>query len=737
MLKKSLLSKSPLHSWEQFEQFIHEILDIGGFKHQGNIKIQGRQTDIWCTITNPLIFARVLVECKSTKSNSSLPLSHVTEFCSRLALARTSGIADLGWIITNHSISDNAWSIIKDAHLEGACNILQPQELLSKLLDLPSYLSQAGLNLPRSETGYVDSFVKVTTELGKHYNKKDTFFGLFEKWLDDSGRPLLLLLGDYGQGKTTCCEEIIRRFKDNGELLFGRIPLYIRLRDVANQGYNLSSMLRVCLQEQFGLDYHSFGLLQLLAKRGTFLFIFDGLDEITYTLRWTEVYEAFKQITGIIYPKNKVLVTSRPGAFPSGQNIINSLDSLAKLFPDNPNPNFTRVNFLVANLEYFNEKQVREAIANFGIKDTDKVIDLMGDVHDLTDLSRRPITLKMILESLDQLQDKDIHTPADLYRNYTSKWLARDGWRSNIESISLEYGRDLKQEFLENLAWSMYQKNVLFVDTAFIEECIKNHCGNFIDLSDTIRAFSKEVAVCSFLDTRPNGTLSFSHKSFFEYFVARYLASLEPEELGNFLSSNVLDYEVLAFLCHIVDWQKSIANNLNNIEQNRVLAANFLHASAISGFPIVCHVKLLKDSVVRCKSTNIINIVLADSDPRLVGLASNNLIDITLARCNIGNIELESKYNVHAEFKETIVANIKVVVEGVLTLNLASSCINGGSVEMYEKCELVIDGNVSLSGVIFDSFNNISVILNGNLLTAIDRKNTLKGMGAISKTIIK
>lgn len=720
------------YSWQEFERFVAEILDLGGFEHKSNVKLQGRQTDVWCTVGNSLLSARVIVECKSTKGERSLPLSYVTEFCSRLSLARTSGMAELGWLVTNHSIPDNAWTIIKDAHLEGACSILHPRELLSKLIDLPRYLSQARLSFPTPVTGYVDPDLQVLTEVRKYYPHTVSFTALLDIWVGDPGRPLLLLLGDYGQGKTTSCEEIVRRYQNNEDLLRGRIPLFIRLRDVANQGYNLPALLRVCLQEHSGLNFYSFELIKYLAKRGMFVFIFDGLDEITYALRWTEVFEGFRQIARIAYPGNKIIVTSRPAAFPPKQSVVASLERLAQLFPESPSSHYARVNYLVAYLKYFDEQKIREAMLNFGVSDPDDLLGTMAGIHDLTDLARRPITLRMILESLEKIQLGEVHGHEDLYSLYTARWFSRDAWRSNIEATAVEFGRDLKQEFVESLAWTMLKEDLTQVDSSFVEEHIVKYCSDLGIVRDLVQAFSREMMVCSFLDYRRDGTLQFSHKSFYEFFIAKHLASLNDDDLLDALSTYLLEREILSFLDQLVDWNSFLYDNdiHKKVERSRTLAANILQSSAVSDLHPFCEVALPSNSRISCHSERQVCIEVIDSELSSLELMSESWVTLKIRSCGISDLEIGSSdgFEFHA-FASTVKQFSTGSVEGA-RIHLEDVSIEGGFLPRCQECEFTFEGKVSLTGLIFDSFEGVSVQSGGQCLEPSEGVKLLRSIGA-------
>jgi|GEM_PF-4709361 len=731
-------SEPAVFFWQHFEQFVADVLRLGGFTIRANAKVQGRQTDVWCTASNSLLSARVIIECKATKRNASLPLEYVTEFCNRLSLARASGTAELGWLITNYRIPDNAWLIIKDAHLDGACNILHPQELLAKLIDIPGYLSQLQLSLTRSVTGYVDPDLETVTAIGKNYASKSTFTRLLNEWLGDAGRPLLLLLGDYGQGKTTCCEEILHRYSANPTSFSGRIPLFIRLRDVANQGYNLASLFRVCLQEQFGLNYNSFELLDYLAKKGLFIFIFDGLDEITYTLRWSEIFEALKQITRIAYSKNKILITSRPGVFPPKTAIVHSLERVARLFPDLQNPNYPIASYLIAYLKYFKEPQIREAMAHFGIVRIDEALATMQSIHDLTDLAKRPITLRLILESLEPLRSGAIKGHADLYDRYTSRWLSRDGWRSNIESISIEVGRDLKREFVQDLAWDMYRSNALQIEASFVEENIRKHADEFQVTDELIRAFGKELAICSFLDSRKDGTLEFSHNSFLEYFLASYLASLDRSELLNALTRHAFDYEVLAFLTQLMDWESFVRNEIGSeVEHDRTLATNTIQASALANVPVVGMTRFLPGVGIRCNSDEAIITTVSESEPYSVEMISQVYLDLRFRSCNLVHLKARSPKELQIALEDTSINEIEIEGADLMHLSLIESSIAGGVVQGYQSCALKLQGAVRLQGVVFDNFKNLSIVCDGKSIPQNDNFKFMIERGARSKTQYK
>lgn len=241
-----------------------------------------------------------MVECKSSKNpKRTLPTSEVTDFCARFSLARSSGSADLGWLITNQSVPDSAWTTIREARLSGSCELFTFETLLNRIIDFTQYASNVRLMLSSVASEYVEPR---TVPLERSEGREPRFGTFLAEWLSNASSSVAFLLADYGQGKTTCCLRILGNWLDDRNYLSGRVPLYIRLRDVANQGYKLPAMLRVSLHEGLGLTYPSFEFLRYMANKGRLLFIFDGLDEVSFSAFWSEVGMALREITALATP---------------------------------------------------------------------------------------------------------------------------------------------------------------------------------------------------------------------------------------------------------------------------------------------------------------------------------------------------------------------------------------------------------------------------------------------------
>jgi hypothetical protein len=84
--------------------------------------------------------------------------------------------------------------------------------------------------------------------------------------------------------------------------------------------------------------------------------------------------------------------------------------------------------------------------------------------------------------------------------------------------------------------------------------------------------------------------------------------------------------------------------------------------------------------------------------------------------------------------KQTAINNVEISATHSLVLTLKDSSLINGTVKKYQKCHLVITGDVSLSGLIFDSFGNLTIEHDGISIPKDDNLNLMKILGARSIT---
>ena len=130
-------------------------------------------------------------------------------------------------------------------------------------------------------------------------------------WLDDPSSRHIALLGEYGQGKSTCALVFAHNIINSSATPANRIPILIELRGKAPSTLTPEELLATWAV-RFGIN--PMALMKLLVA-GRLLLIFDGFDEMAFIGQGDARVEHFRTIWQLAYPKAKILITGRPNFF--------------------------------------------------------------------------------------------------------------------------------------------------------------------------------------------------------------------------------------------------------------------------------------------------------------------------------------------------------------------------------------------------------------------------------------
>jgi len=388
-------NKSPYCSncaGESFEYHIARLFEIQGCEVKRNIKNFSTQTDFFAKHKHGFIKAGILVECKwKFNEKDTVKGDEVRIFNSSWELFNKSGTygsADKAFLVTNGRFSPEASEMAKNLNIE----LWTENDLIGQLIDFRPYLG----NL-------IDEYTK--SNLPGHYIELNSTSGvelaediktvLFE---DDSNS--LVVLGDYGCGKTSVCLKICYDFAlriMNGDSV-APLPIYIKLRKY-NKAVDIESLITNLLVNECKIQNANIITFKEFLLYSNTILIFDGFDEIAKRVDSAVKYEVLNEITKFVSDRTKVLITCRPNFFNQRQEFENIFKSSPIYFE----PNLKTVFFEEVEIADLSVKQIKEYIGSyenellkkgFNFIDFLKVLD---DVHDLWDLAKRPVLLNIII----------------------------------------------------------------------------------------------------------------------------------------------------------------------------------------------------------------------------------------------------------------------------------------------------------------------------------------------------
>lgn len=507
-----------------FELEVEQLLKLKGYSISRNELINGTQIDIIAKRNELLENICFVVECTDrdvpvgvdlVKQKAAVLLSLAGgEFLFRLMF-----VARNGFTAEAKAFASSQATVL----------LLTLTDLENQLVDFTPYINSYLHNYEKSsgmfkEGKLIDHYVELTAR-----DEQNRIIPLFtqevKNWLRDESNNLLFLLGEYGAGKTSFSRHLVYELIDEKyrkKQAQRYIPIIINLRDHRGGAPNFQQVITDTLVNLYGVHIHSFMAFEHLCSNGNILLVLDGFDEMTDKSDKQTLIDCFNQIYLLATLNTKIILTCRSNFFRSHSDVIELLKHFSITLPSSNTRNNSIVQLSFGNhgrvlyVEKLNRKQIGEFIkARFG-DDAESILTKIESIHDLSDLSTRPVLLDMILTTLPELLNlnKRINSAA-LYEHYTDRWTARDDWRVKIPL-------KIRQNFCEILAWVLHNAKMQEVDHIILEKALIKSLQKMVSSTDQLDKFKNDLQTCSFLVRVSNDDkFRFAHKSFLEYFVAR------------------------------------------------------------------------------------------------------------------------------------------------------------------------------------------------------------------------
>lgn len=299
------------------------------------------------------------------------------------------------------------------------------------------------------------------------------------------------------------------------------IPIIFNLREF-RASTSLQQLITDTLLNRYGVDLKSFRAFERMCAGGRVVIILDGFDEMTERSDRKTIVDAFHQVYLLAALDAKVILTCRSKFFRSHADLVSLLENFSIALTAPPDAEPLRISFerlaSVVTVERLGREQIRRFVERRFPDDVDEILATIDSIHDLTDLSTRPVLLDMILTTLPALAErkKKVNSAA-LYEHYTDRWTRRDDWR-------VVTPLETRQEFANTLAWLMHSSGLQEIDSIALGRLLVETIGAVTRSAEDLELFKNDIQTCSFLvRAAAGGTFRFAHRSFLEFFVARKL----------------------------------------------------------------------------------------------------------------------------------------------------------------------------------------------------------------------
>jgi len=567
---------------------------------------------------------------------------------------------------------------------------------------------------------------------------------------------ILMLVGDFGSGKSTILDRVFyeaaRARIDSKEQ---RFPILLRLRGIRQFG-DLWQFVETSLRDSQYISPPR-SVFDHELNEGRLIVMLDGFDEIYSGATAADRASYLETLRPLLKSRSPVVLSSRPTFFQSFDDMIASVRRLsakqqplerlpnfgldrakiAKAFGADLNKSLRRNDFArVLEIQQLDRSQIRAAIERQAeeIKrgtglSVASFEEHLYSIYDLEDLMSRPLLLDMILKTvatgaIDIRSQKTVGA-ATLYDLYTQQAANRDNERATANQLLTP---EIRLDACRAIARAMLDKGEIVLTSDEVEAAVQ------VSLNRTapegargarrrpdVGSAVTDVRTCSFLRFNEEGSLHFTHKSFYEFFVAQDLFVASGRSSRAFLDypRARLNRETIYFLASYVRDQEAFATFVKTRLRERQDEddRSFLYSLAFASGEVLEKSSLTGGTVsgvemakVRVKNAYALSTRFEQVTLRQVVCTQWKLVDVTLDGCNVIQTHITGS-TLDLSVQETSFENC-IVDKTEITLRGKSATLSDTKLD---ECRIDFACAVTISGCLLTRCERIVIEAGGRL----------------------
>jgi WD40 repeat protein len=386
--------------------------------------------------------------------------------------------------------------------------------------------------------------------------------GQLMDWLTSDQARFILVLGDFGRGKTFLLRQLARAIP---QTLPHLTPILIDLRRM-EKTHTVDELLAAHLVTS-GEQRIDIKALRYMLRSGRIVLLFDGFDELALRVTYQTAADHLERLLQAVDGQAKIVVTSRTQHFLSHGQVRSALGSRVELLSASR----------LVEVDDFSAEQIDEFLRRLYAGDAQRAaarLELIRDIRDLLGLSRNPRMLGFIA-SLDEgrLRAAKARTgsvsSADLYSALVRRWLLYEEDRSQREAASATMSGAERWDAVTALALRLWHANEPVITLSELTTITGHALSSLVERGIEDAEGAHIVGSGSLLARTPEGEFSFIHASVMEFLVAAAAAhsiaagTPRPE----ILATRVMSALMVDFFCGsagraaAADWAASVLHD--------------------------------------------------------------------------------------------------------------------------------------------------------------------------------
>jgi WD40 repeat protein/3',5'-cyclic AMP phosphodiesterase CpdA len=404
--------------------------------------------------------------------------------------------------------------------------------------------------------------------------------GLFEQvisWLSTEDARFVMLLGDFGRGKTFLLRQLARHIPRR---LPGLLPILVELRGL-EKAPTLDEILAQHLVRH-GVETWELTKLRYMVRSGRLALLFDGFDELALRVSYEHASDYLQTLLEAATDRAKIVLSSRTQHFQSNRQIHTALGDRV----------VQRAGSRVAIIEDFTEDQIRQFLTNHYRGDAAAAnarFDLLVDIQDLLGLSRNPRMLSFIAD-LDERRLREVQrqhdriSAAELYRELVDFWLVGEANRQRHSTGLPSFDERERLDACTALALRLWTSTAATLPLADLSAEVAATLTRLAERGYSADQATQAVGSGTLLVRTDDEAFTFVHPSVMEWLVASAAAAqLRDRQPADVLISRRLSRLMVDFLCDLAemdDIRKWMTNTLADTAATGVAKRNALDVGA-------------------------------------------------------------------------------------------------------------------------------------------------------------
>jgi WD40 repeat protein len=333
------------------------------------------------------------------------------------------------------------------------------------------------------------------------------------EWLSAEDARLIVVLGDFGRGKTSFLRQLTRRLPEE---LPSVLPVLVELRTL-EKAPTLDELLAQYLIRQ-GVEDISPAKLRYMISSGRLALLFDGFDELELRVGYDNAADYLQTLLDSVKDRAKVILTSRTQHFRDTSQVRTALGERVEM----------RAASRMVILEEFTDEQILRFLTNLYDGDASRAqarFGLISGIGNLLDLVHNPRMLAFVaaldtarLETIRERQGSITH--ADLYREIIDYWLEVEEKRQQYDKGLPSLSKENRLKACTRLAHHLWSSASPTIAENELSAEVTDTLTDLAELGYTQDQASHAIASGSLLVKADDGTFRFIHQSIMEWLVA-------------------------------------------------------------------------------------------------------------------------------------------------------------------------------------------------------------------------